>query len=57
LVFVLVFRPLLFVQVHVLKRKGRMKPAITAQFFLIAYPAVLSKSLGRVRICGVEQPI
>ncbi len=27
------FRPLLFVPVHVLKRKGRLKPATTAQFF------------------------
>jgi hypothetical protein len=27
---------LLFVPVHVLKRKGRLKPATTAQFFLMA---------------------
>src|SRR5436190_24334795 len=26
-------RPLLFMPVHVLKRKGRLKPATTAQFF------------------------
>ena len=34
--FCLVFRPLLLVPVHVLKRKGRLKPATPAQFFLIA---------------------
>jgi hypothetical protein len=27
--------------VHVVKRKGRLKPATTAQFFLTALPAVL----------------
>jgi len=36
LVSVLVFRRLLFVPVHALKRKARLKPATTAQFFLIA---------------------
>src|SRR6266508_1696878 len=36
LVSVLVFRPLLFVPVHVLKRKARLKPATSAQFFSIA---------------------
>jgi len=35
------FRRLLFVPVHVLKRKARLKPATTAQFFCGRLPAVL----------------
>jgi hypothetical protein len=50
----LVFPAFVFVPVHVVMRKGRLKPAMPAQFF-DRIPAVLLKLLDRVRICGVEQ--
>jgi len=56
LVSVLVFRRVFVVPVHVLKRKGRLKPATTAVFFYRLRPCC-KKSLDRVRMCGVEQAV
>ena len=55
-VSVLVFPAcLLVVPVHVRKRGDPLKPATTAQFFFDRLRPCCKKSLGRVRICGVEQ--
>ncbi len=51
------FRRWLFVPVHVRKRKDRLKPATTAQFFLIALRLCCKNLSIRVKICGVEQPL
>ena len=49
--------PLLFVPVHVVMRKGRLKPATDCAVFFDRIPAALLKPLDRVRICRVEQPV
>ena len=57
LVSVLVFPAcLLFVPVHVVKREGRLKPTTTARNILKKLSGC-KKSLERVKICSVEQPV
>jgi hypothetical protein len=53
--FVLGFSAGLFFPVHVRKRNGRVRPAMTAQFFRLP-SVVLGKSLDRDTICGGQDP-
>ena len=51
------FRRLLFVPVHLVKRKARLKPATTAEFFPNRLAPCCINALNCVRLCGVEQPL
>ncbi|PYT85821.1 MAG: hypothetical protein DMG36_27165 [Acidobacteria bacterium] len=43
--------------VHLVKRKGRLKPATTAEFFPNRLAPCCINALNCVRLCGVEQSL
>jgi hypothetical protein len=42
---------------YLLKRKSRLEPATTAEFFLNRLSPCCINPLNGVRVCGVEQPV